>query len=124
MRIGKVAAAAGVSTRALRYYEQQQLLTSTRSPSGQRHYSQSAVERVRWIQQLYAAGLNSTVIAELLPCVHTGIVAPEMLDRLSAARERIDQQVRELTATSARLEVVIAAATDHSEGTPVSQQRP
>lgn len=69
MRIGELATKAGVSVRALRYYEEQQLLTSERSASGQRHYVDSAVDRVRLIQQLYAAGLPSRTIVELLPCV-------------------------------------------------------
>jgi DNA-binding transcriptional MerR regulator len=111
MRIGEVAAAAGVSTRALRYYEEKDLLAAQRSGSGQRHYPDGAVERVQLIQQLYAAGLGSKAIAELLPCVHTGIATPAMLARLSAERDRIDRQSRELGATRDRLDAVIAAAT-------------
>jgi len=45
MRIGELAARAGVSVRALRYYEEQNLLASVRSPSGQRQYPDSAVDR-------------------------------------------------------------------------------
>lgn len=37
MRIGEVAAKAGVSVRALRYYEEQDLLDASRSSGGQRH---------------------------------------------------------------------------------------
>ncbi|MGW0212157.1 MerR family transcriptional regulator [Streptomyces sp. NPDC003233] len=74
MRIGELAARTGVSVRALRYYEEQHLLSSERSPSGQRHYSHDAVDRVLLIQQLYAAGLPSKSIVELLPCVVTAEV--------------------------------------------------
>lgn len=112
MRIGEVAAAAGVSTRALRYYEERELLPAQRSASGQRHYTEDAVARVQLIQQLYAAGLGSTVIAELLPCVHTGRATAEMLVRLSAERDRIDTRSRQLALTRDRLDTVIAAATD------------
>ena len=55
MRIGEVARQAGVSTRALRYYEEQGLLASERTPSGQREYAASAVERVRLVQQFFTA---------------------------------------------------------------------
>jgi nicotinamidase-related amidase len=48
MRIGELATRIGASTRALRYYEKQNLLSSERSPSGQRHYPDSAVDRV-WL---------------------------------------------------------------------------
>ncbi|RZS89977.1 DNA-binding transcriptional MerR regulator [Motilibacter rhizosphaerae] len=114
MRIGEVAAAAGVSTRALRYYEEQGLLTSVRSTSGQRHYAEDAVDRVRLIQALYAAGLPSRTILELLPCVHTGIATEEMLRRLEEERDRIDERVRDLLTTRARLDDVVATARRHS----------
>lgn len=114
MRIGEVAAAAGVSTRAIRYYEEMNLLPAQRSASGQRHYTESAVERVRLIQQLYAAGLGSRAITELLPCMHTGIATPAMLGRLAAERDRVDRQVSELTATRDRLDSVIGSAAANS----------
>ncbi|MGW0877202.1 MerR family transcriptional regulator [Streptomyces sp. NPDC002740] len=110
MRIGEVASAAGVSTRALRYYEQQQLIASSRSAGGQRLYTPDTVERVRWIQLLYAAGLSSRTIVEFLPCVHTGIAGPEMIARLRAERNRLDDHMRDLAATRARLDSVLAAA--------------
>lgn len=113
MRIGEVAARSGVSTRSLRYYEEQHLLSPERSDSGQRHYRDDVVERVQLIQRLYAAGLNSRAIGELLPCVHTGVATPAMLERLSFERERIDQQISELVETRDRLEGVIAVAKAH-----------
>jgi DNA-binding transcriptional MerR regulator len=113
VRIGEVAAAAGVSVRALRYYEEQGLLTADRSPSGQRHYQESAVERVRIVQQLYAAGLTSKDIVEFLPCMHTDVATPAMLDRLTDQRARIDRQIAELTVARERLDGVIRIAEDH-----------
>jgi DNA-binding transcriptional MerR regulator len=109
MRIGELAAQAGVSVRALRYYEEQGLLTTTRSPSGQRHYPDQAMDRVLLIQQLYAAGLTSSTILELLPCVDASTSTPESAARLAAERERIDQQIRGLLATRDRLDAVIAS---------------
>ena len=111
MRIGEVAQRSGVSTRSLRYYEEQGLLTSERTGGGQRHYPDGAVERVLLIQQLYAAGLGSRAVVELLPCVHTGIATPEMIARLITERDRIDHQVHDLTRTRDRLDGVIDAAT-------------
>ncbi|MCF3131145.1 MerR family transcriptional regulator [Streptomyces olivochromogenes] len=111
MRIGELAAKTGVSVRALRYYEEQHLLGSERSTSGQRHYADNAVDRVLLIQQLYAAGLSSRSIVELLPCVVTGEVTPELLERLSAERDRIDRQIHMLTDTRDRLDTIITQAT-------------
>jgi len=69
MRIGELASRTGVSVRALRYYEEQQLLTASRSATGQRLDDDDAVGWVDLIQQLYAAGLSSSTILKLLPCV-------------------------------------------------------
>ncbi|MFI1379623.1 MerR family transcriptional regulator [Embleya sp. NPDC020886] len=111
MRIGDLATRAGVSVRALRYYEERNLLASERSPGGQRQYPDSAVDRVRLIQQLYAAGLPSKSIADLLPCVVNGEATPELLDRLSAERDRIDSRIGDLVSARDRLSTVMAAAT-------------
>ncbi|MEV0998634.1 MerR family transcriptional regulator [Nonomuraea sp. NPDC050202] len=110
MRIGELAARTGVSVRALRYYEEQRLLTSERSPSGQRVYPDSAVDRVRMIQHLYAAGLPSRSIEPLLPCVMTGEVTPELLKRLRAERQRIEGRIDDLVQTRDKLDTIISVA--------------
>ncbi|AGP57640.1 MerR family transcriptional regulator [Streptomyces rapamycinicus] len=110
MRIGELAARTGVSVRALRYYEEQGLLTSERSPSGQRQYADTAVDRVLWIQCLYAAGLSSKILREFLPCTYTGVATPDTIDRLTVERDRINAQMADLATTRDRLDAVIAAA--------------
>ena len=69
MRIGELARRTGVSERSLRYYEQRGLLASERTAGGHRDYPERAVERVIRIQELFAAGLHSAKIAQLLPCM-------------------------------------------------------
>ncbi|MFI7546396.1 MerR family transcriptional regulator [Actinoplanes sp. NPDC049599] len=112
MRIGELAGTAGVSVRALRYYEEQGLLKAERTPRGQRVYPPAALDRVQLIQQLYAAGLPSRTILDLLPCVDAGVSTPESLARLTAERDRIDRQIAGLLATRDRLDAVIAIAAD------------
>jgi DNA-binding transcriptional MerR regulator len=107
MRIGELAEKAGVSVRALRYYEEQGLLVSARSGSGQRLYELKAVDRVQLIQHLYAAGLASRTIAELLPCVDAKVSTPESRARLQEERDRLNQQIADLTATRDRLDAII-----------------
>ncbi|MDG4769205.1 MerR family transcriptional regulator [Solwaraspora sp. WMMD792] len=116
MRIGELAGRAGVSTRALRYYEEQGLLVAQRSPAGQRRYPESAVERVRLIQRLYAADLSSRTIADLMPCVDAKVNTPESRARLAAERDRIDARIAELTAARSRLDEVIALAAHPASG--------
>ncbi|WP_249522346.1 MerR family transcriptional regulator [Modestobacter marinus] len=113
LRIGEVAARAGVSVRALRYYEEQGLLEAERTPSGQRRYAESAVGRVRFIQQLYAAGLGSRDVLEVLPCVHTGVATQAMMARLVEQRDAIDRQIAELGTARARLDEVIRIGREH-----------
>ncbi|GAB3218153.1 MerR family transcriptional regulator [Kineococcus gypseus] len=113
MRIGEVAALAGVSVRALRYYEEQGLLSAERSAGGQRHYPPSAVERVRFIQNLYAAGLGSRAVLRILPCMEHGVLTDEMHERLLAERARVQEQLEELTATRDKLDEVIRLGQAH-----------
>ncbi|MFJ2703590.1 MerR family transcriptional regulator [Streptomyces sp. NPDC087428] len=113
MRIGELARRTGVTTRALRYYEEQNLLTSERSGSGQRHYAEAAVDRIRLIRQLYAAGLSSKAIAELTPRVIDGRATPELLQRLAEERDHLNQRIADLAHTRDRLDSVMAGASSN-----------
>jgi DNA-binding transcriptional MerR regulator len=113
IRIGEVARGAEVSVRAVRYYEQQGLLTAERSPSGQRLYGQDTVAKVRFFQQMYAAGLTSRNIAELLPCIESGHTDAEQRAMLHAERDRIQAKVDDLQAALDRLDDVIEVTNTH-----------
>ncbi|MEU8328859.1 MerR family transcriptional regulator [Micromonospora sp. NPDC048839] len=116
MRIGELAAQTGVSVRALRYYEEQGLLTAARSGGGQRHYLHGAVDRVHLIQTLYAAGLASRTILDLLPCVDANVNTPESRAMLRAERDRIDQQIAQLRQVRDRLDAVITLSESPASG--------
>ncbi|MFF5493399.1 MerR family transcriptional regulator [Streptomyces aquilus] len=58
MLIGDLAARTGTTTRALRYYEEQGLLESGRSPAGYRVYGPGAETRVHNIRDLLASGFT------------------------------------------------------------------
>jgi DNA-binding transcriptional MerR regulator len=107
VRIGDLATRTQVSVRALRYYEEQGLLASTRSMSGQRRYGDAAVNRVRLIQQLYGAGLSSKTIVGLLPCVDARVSTPESRKVLVAERDRINTRIAELTVARDNLNEII-----------------
>ena len=117
MRIGELAQRAGVSVRSLRYYEEQGLLTSTRSASGQRHYTDVEVERVVFLQRLYAAGLSSRTIAELLPCVDTPTAdtSEAALTRMEQERDRVTEHIADLVGTRDSLDELIAASRAHRD---------
>ncbi|QCW49402.1 MerR family transcriptional regulator [Nocardioides dongxiaopingii] len=107
MRIGELAAATGVSARSLRYYEDVGLIGSTRAPNGWRRYDAGSVARVIEIQHLFAAGLCSTTIATLLPCLtapaaeRTGLlerVLEEEVERLEQRRRDVERELEVLRA--------------------------
>ncbi|WP_378733415.1 MerR family transcriptional regulator [Nocardia brasiliensis] len=68
MLIGELARRSGVSTRLLRYYEEQGLLQPRRDALGYRSYADDAAERVGYIRDMLAAGLSTEDIRGLLPC--------------------------------------------------------
>ncbi|MCX5357795.1 MerR family DNA-binding transcriptional regulator [Streptomyces sp. NBC_00124] len=113
IRIGEVARGAGVSVRAVRYYEQQGLLIAERSPSGQRLYRQDAIPLVRFFQQMFAAGLTSRRISELLPCWDAGHTDAEQRAMLRGERERIQAKIDDLQAALGHLDEVIAITDTH-----------
>ncbi|WP_261554388.1 MerR family transcriptional regulator [Frankia tisae] len=117
MRIGELAARAGVSVRSLRYYEEQGLLTSTRSAGGQRHYTQDDVERVAFIQRLYAAGLSSRTITELLPCLDSPSDenSDAAMERMAKERDRLSTHIEDLLRTRDALDVLMVAAQAHRD---------
>ncbi|MFB6391893.1 MerR family transcriptional regulator [Polymorphospora lycopeni] len=126
MRIGDLAARTGVSVRSLRYYEEQGLLVSTRSPSGQRHYTGDEIGRVAFIQRLYAAGLSSRTIAELLPCVDSPSEqnSDEAFERMVRERDRITGHIGELTEARDALDRLIEANRDHRARLPTLTRLP
>ncbi|MFI6070264.1 MerR family DNA-binding transcriptional regulator [Actinoplanes sp. NPDC051343] len=84
-----------MSTRALRYYEEQGLLPAVRLGNGYREYDQQAVLGVAFNQDLYSAGLPSEVIREILPCAggeHPTGDCAALHDRVRQVRDRLAHQ--------------------------------
>ncbi|ATL30700.1 MerR family transcriptional regulator [Streptomyces formicae] len=123
MRIGELAKRTAVSERSLRYYEKQGLLHAERTPGGHRDYAEAAVDRVVHIQELFAAGLCSAKIYQLLPCMRdkdggpSEQATPWLADELIRERERIDGQVADLLRAREVLNQVISAAARHPQPT-------
>lgn len=98
MRIGELGRQTGVTTRALRYYEQRGLLSASRQDNGYREYDSTAVVRVRNVRMLLAAGLSSEDIRQLGACLAEDLNGTPVCDaavelyekRLEAVQERIE----------------------------------
>ena len=83
---------------------------------GHREYAGAAVDRVIRIQELFAAGLPSKKIAQLLPCVRdadggpSAIADEKPVADLRGECERIDRMIGELRRSREVLDDVIDAA--------------
>jgi DNA-binding transcriptional MerR regulator len=123
MRIGELSRRTGVNGRLLRYYEEQGLLHPGRLPSGYRVYGDSDVEEVRRIRALLTAGLSTSVIARVLPCVSTdgGLLAPtcpQLRAELTDECRRISTAIDELEQSRRLLEGIINGRRPAVDGGP------
>jgi DNA-binding transcriptional MerR regulator len=107
MRIGELSRLTGVSARSLRYYEGLGLVRSTRTSGGWRDFDGAVIERVVQIQHLFAAGLCSATVMEILPCLdvpvdqRTGMLDERLADeveRLEASKREIERELSVLRA--------------------------
>ncbi|WP_410586074.1 MerR family transcriptional regulator [Amycolatopsis sp. lyj-23] len=111
MRIGELSKATGVSTRALRYYEQQGLLRSERRTNGYREYAPESVEVVAFVQDMFHAGLSSDVVRDILPCArdeHPRGDCTELLARVRRVRDDLVRQERQIAERRRRLDTYLA----------------
>ena len=103
MRIGEAAAAAGMTAKALRFYEERGLLpTPERRANGYRDYPQETINRLRFIRRGQDAGLTLAQVSDILrlrdageaPCGHVReLLARELCD--------LDRQIEELVSLRA-----------------------
>ena len=105
MRIGELAAEAGVTTKTVRYYESIGLLEPPeRTPAGYRAYGPDAIDRLVFIRDAQATGLSLTEIHSILElkdvgrstCEHTKTLLARHLAELDAQIERLEQTRIEL----------------------------
>jgi DNA-binding transcriptional MerR regulator len=100
MRIGELAARAGVSTRMLRYYEQQGLLPARRAANGYREYEESDLRLVAQIRALLDTGFTLDDTRPFLDCLRAGhadgAACPESVAVYQRALAEIDAGIRAL----------------------------
>jgi MerR family transcriptional regulator, redox-sensitive transcriptional activator SoxR len=103
--IGEVAARAGVAPSALRFYEDEGLITAERTPSGHRRYRREVLRRIAFIRSAQRVGLSLDQIRSALATLPGGRT-PTADDwrRLSAGwRPLLDARIAELEALRDRL---------------------
>jgi len=105
MRIGELAAAAGTTTKTLRFYEESGLLPQTeRAANGYRDYGPEALSRLDFIRRGRGAGLTLAQIREVIDIRDAGEAPCQHVYELLTARVvDIERQIADLDALRAAL---------------------
>jgi MerR family transcriptional regulator, copper efflux regulator len=105
MRIGELAEQAGISTKAIRYYEQIGILTPpARTATGYRTYDETALGRLRFVRAAQALGLTLGEIRRIIafrddgaaPCAHVTALLQRRAADLDARIQELQQLRGEL----------------------------
>lgn len=127
LKIGELSRTTGVSVRLLRYYEEQELLASTRTAGGHRSYDADAPQRVRRIRAFLGAGLPTRIIRLILDCAcgSASEVEPCLSGLLHEQLRGVQERVADLEAAREAL-VELLAEMERPVGQvgPVRQERP
>ena len=109
LTIGEVAARSGVAASALRFYEAQGLVGSSRTSGNQRRYERAVLRRIALIQAGRAAGIPLERIRAALDTLPAGRTPTRRdWERLSRAwRNDLDRQIATLHAIRDRLTTCI-----------------
>jgi len=112
-KIGTVARQLGLQSSAVRFYERQGLLASSRQPNGYRVYGREAVESLRFIVRAKELGFTLEQIREVLnirragkePCGCVKAIVDrnlEDIDRKVKALAQLRRELKNLAAPHAR----------------------
>lgn len=126
MRISELARQAGVTTKAVRYYESLGLITPERLANGYRDYGEDDVRLVREIRTLHRLGIPVERTRPFLECLAAGRAhADDCPASLASYREAIDEltgRIESLTARRATLIANLNAAAHRGRGgTPAEE---
>jgi peroxiredoxin/DNA-binding transcriptional MerR regulator len=114
MNIKRAAEMAGVTHKALKYYEAIGLITPRRSTNGYRTYGEHEIELVRQIKELTAVGLSVKGTKPFIECLQQGHVhgddCPESLAAYHGEIRRLDALVEELSSRREMLRARLHAA--------------
>jgi MerR family redox-sensitive transcriptional activator SoxR len=109
LTIGELSARSGVAASALRFYEAEGLIASTRTSGNQRRYDRASLRRVALVQAGRAAGIPLSEIRAALDALPAGRTPGRRdWDRLSRGwRADIDRRISMLEALRGRLTTCI-----------------
>jgi DNA-binding transcriptional MerR regulator len=114
VHISDLAAKAGVTVKAVRYYESQGLLRPGRKANGYRTHTEHDVMVVREIKALLSLGLTAEQTYPFIECLRAGNeradVCPASLTAYRTRIAEVDQRIAELSDLRVRLTDLLADA--------------
>lgn len=114
MTIGKVALQAGMTTDAVRYYEQEGLIQPTaKSGSGYRLYNVDAVRRLGFIRHAQQCGFTLAEIRELLTLRGSSSACCSDVRKFALEKKlQLEAKIKAMKVMSKALDQLIATCTD------------
>ncbi len=109
LTIGETAERANVSTSALRFYEREGLISSTRSEGGQRRYPREVLRRIAFIRAAQRVGLTLDEIRSALSALpdHRTPTAEDWKRLSRSWRPLLNRRIAELERVRDRLDTCI-----------------
>ncbi|MFF1572452.1 MerR family transcriptional regulator [Leifsonia sp. NPDC058292] len=108
MRIGELARHAGVTPKAVRYYEELGLLEPRRSANGYREYDESHLRAVKEIRGLAATGISARKATPFIECLSQGHDhGDDCVSSLAAYRDSIEDIDRIIATLQARRALLV-----------------
>ena len=106
LTIGEVSERSGLAVSAIRYYEDKGLITSTRTPGGQRRFRRDVLRRLAFIQAAQRVGLTLDDIGTALEALPADIgpSGAEWKELSAAWRPLLDERIELLMALRDQLD--------------------
>lgn len=122
MHITDLARQAGVTVKAVRYYEARGLLKPERAANGYREYDDRDVRVVREVRALQSLGLTADETVPFVECLRSGHeradVCPGSLNAYRVRIAEIDERIAELSELRGHLCELLADAESYSQREP------
>jgi DNA-binding transcriptional MerR regulator len=114
MQISEAARTSGVSTRSLRYYEDEGLIVPGRLDNGYRDYCRSTIDRVLVVRSLLESGLPVRLIREALPSLadQSGDLCAEFIREVQDYHDRLSVRIASLRTQQSALATFLREARD------------
>ena len=126
MHIKDLAESAGVTVKAVRYYESRGLIRPERATNGYRTYDDEDVRNVREVRALLSLGLTAEQTHPFVECLRAGNDRADVCPAsLSAYRERIadiDARMAELADLRRQLADLLTQAESYRPETPTPEE--